>query len=104
MGKYVLTNVRFTKEEHEVLKRLALLENRSMANIVREAVASYLTRKEGRTLTTEELANDPFFEVVGIGCSGTENASEKHDEVLYERDFDNGPEGHGNIRTRGGTY
>lgn len=85
MGKYVLTNVRFTEKEHEALKRLALRENRSMANIVREAVSSYLTQKEGRILTAEELANDPFFGVVGIGCSERENVPEDHDKALYGR-------------------
>lgn len=61
MVKYKLTNVRFTEEEHEALRHLAVSEGRSMADIVREAVSSYLEHKVGRTLTEDELANDPFF-------------------------------------------
>jgi|GEM_PF-1570412 len=33
MAKYKLTNVRFTEEEHEALRYLALSEGRSMADI-----------------------------------------------------------------------
>ncbi len=102
MGKYVLTNVRFTKGEHEALKHLALCENRSMASIVREAVSSYITRKEGRTLTAEELANDPFFGVIGIGCSETNNVLEDHDKALYGENFDNSLEKQRDVRTQGG--
>jgi predicted DNA-binding protein len=100
MGKYVLTNVRFTKEEHEALKHLALRENRSMANIVREAVSSYITREEGRTLTEEELAKDPFFGVVGIGCSETENTLEDHDKALYGENLGNSQETQRDVGTK----
>ncbi|MDK2930723.1 MAG: ParG [Bacillota bacterium] len=84
MVKYKLTNVRFTEEEHEALRHLAVSEGRSMADIVREAVSSYLEHKVGRTLTEDELANDPFFKVIGIGSSDGACGSECHDAILYK--------------------
>ncbi|MGE5585537.1 MAG: ribbon-helix-helix protein, CopG family [Bacillota bacterium] len=84
MVKYKLTNVRFTEEEHEALRHLAVSEGRSMADIVREAVSSYLEHKVGRTLTEDELANDPFFKVIGIGCSEGARGSVCHDVILYK--------------------
>lgn len=98
MGRYVVTNVRFTEAEHEKLRRLALEERRSMADVVRDAVSAYLERKGGRTLTEDELANDPFFKVVGIGRSGKRDLSARHDEVLYGRDAQDGEEEDGKQR------
>lgn len=92
MAKYVVTNVRFTEEEHERLRHLAVHEQRSMAEIVREAVSTYLEQKEGKTLTEEELANDPFFKVIGIGRSGMPDISIRHDELLYGCDTPNDEE------------
>lgn len=85
MARYKLTNVRFTEEEHEALRYLALSEGRSMADIVREAVSSYLEHKVGRTLTKDELENDPFFQVIGIGGSKDADGSERHDAILYKQ-------------------
>lgn len=92
MAKYVVTNVRFTEEEHEKLRHLALHEQRSMADIVREAVSTYLERKGRRILTEEELANDPFFKVIGIGHSGDGDASTRHDEIIYGPEIRRGKE------------
>lgn len=85
MVRYRLTNVRFTEEEHEALRHLAVSEGRSMADIVREAVSTYLEHKVGTTLTEDELANDPFFKVIGIGSSDVGHGSECHDAILYKR-------------------
>lgn len=41
----IATNIRFNKDEYEVLKRLSFLENRSIANIIRESVKNYHAQK-----------------------------------------------------------
>lgn len=90
MEKYVLTNVRFPQEVHDRLKYLALEEGESVAGIVREAVSTYLAKRDGKTLQRDELENDPFFQVLGIGASGNENSSAEHDAFYHSRPNDTG--------------
>jgi hypothetical protein len=37
-----------------------------------------------RFLEQEAGLDDPIFGIVGLGCSGTGDASENHDQVLIE--------------------
>lgn len=57
-------------------------EGKSVAEIVREALTSYLESKEP-TLTEEEFRNDPFFQAIGIGRGSDPDSSEAHDRYLY---------------------
>ncbi|HHY47956.1 MAG TPA: hypothetical protein GX506_11735 [Firmicutes bacterium] len=103
MPKYIVTNIRFSEDEHKRLKYEALKENRSIADIVREAVDIYFADREGKRLTEAELANDPFFDVIGVGESGIPDNAVRHDVALYwsksEAGRDDKPEGG---RARGG--
>lgn len=83
-SKYVITNIRFTPEESRKLKFIAQAQNKSLAQVVREAVASYVVGLEGQRLSEQELVGDPFFEVIGLGESGVPDGAEKHDEHIYE--------------------
>lgn len=45
----VATNIRFSKQEHEELRKIAFLEKTSLANIVRTAIREYkLNRNLGK--------------------------------------------------------
>lgn len=54
MTEYVTTNIRLPKAMHERVKRLALEENKSMAQVVRESVVHYLTEPATETLEREQ--------------------------------------------------
>jgi len=58
------------------LKSLSAEENRSVADIVREAMEEYLVRKrqDGRKLS-----------FVGIGDSGRRDVAERHEKLLWKK-------------------
>jgi metal-responsive CopG/Arc/MetJ family transcriptional regulator len=58
------------------LKSLSVEENRSVAEIVREAMEGYVKRKRkaGRK-----------FSFVGIGNSGRRNVAEEHERLLWKK-------------------
>jgi len=81
--KYVVTNIRFTPSELKQLKLLALSHEKSVAELVREAVASYLATLQGKRVDPEDLRKDPFYSVIGIGESGVKDGSVNHDKYIY---------------------
>lgn len=82
MEKRVAMNVRLPVSLHKKAKLYALREGKSLAEIVREAVSEYVTDTE---LQPEQLTDDPFFAVIGIGASDevTRSSLKGHDEELY---------------------
>lgn len=46
--------IQLTEEQHEATRRLAFEEHRSIADVVREALAEYLARKDKREARREE--------------------------------------------------
>lgn len=82
MVEYTTTNVRLPRETLKRLRVRAADEGKSVAEIVREALTSYLESKEP-SLNEEEFRNDPFFQVIGIGKGNVRNGSEAHDDYLY---------------------
>lgn len=61
----------------EEIKAIAKEENRSAADVLRGAMEQYIKEKRrgGRTLS-----------FVGIGKSGKDKISEKHEELLWKKD------------------
>ena len=47
MTEYVTTNIRLPKDVYREIKRRALEEEKSLAQVVRESVVQYLTAPEG---------------------------------------------------------
>lgn len=58
------------------LKSLSAQENRSMADVVREAMEEYVKRKR---------KNVRKFSFVGIGNSGRRDVAEEHERLLWKK-------------------
>ncbi len=58
------------------LKSLSAEENRSMADVVREAMEEYVKRKRKAVRK---------FSFVGIGNSGRRDVAEKHERLLWKK-------------------
>ncbi len=96
MADYVTTNVRLPKAMHERIRRLALEENKSLAQIVRESLVEYLTMSEElRSLVSDAAADDPIFRVGELtlpeevipGDRPTDTSA-RHDLYLYGVNLD----------------
>lgn len=62
------------------LKELSLEEKKSVAELVRKAIAEFLTRKKPHTKK---------ISFMGAGRSGRMNIAEKHEELLWKRHLKN---------------
>jgi hypothetical protein len=90
MAEYVTTNIRLPKELYRQLKRRALDEEKSLAQVVRESVAQYLTepRIEGlasrQGTRSEERETDPLW-LIGSDSlpADVTDGSTNHDAYLY---------------------
>jgi hypothetical protein len=71
------TQVYLTHAQHAALLRAARTRNVSLAEVVREAVDAYLTRKPAR-----ERGDDPLADLIGF-VNGPGDLSERHDDYLY---------------------
>jgi len=59
------------------LKEISRQENKSVAEIVRTAMQEYINKKRRRRKR---------LSFVGIGSSGTNDISERHEELLWRKD------------------
>lgn len=76
----VRTQIYLTYEQHRLLKRRARLENKMMAQIIRQAIEQYLgIDDEGKHLRKD----DPIWKLAGICRSGVRDGSIHHDHYLY---------------------
>jgi predicted transcriptional regulator len=90
MTEYVTTNIRLPKELYRRLKRQALEEEKSLSQIVRESVTSYLTGTrfpgpEAREeIAVEEDEHDPLW-LIGRDpvIADVTDGSVNHDLYLY---------------------
>ncbi len=91
--KMVRTQVYLPRDIYEQLRQRADSENVTMAHQIREALAQYITEKaqpdEGHILT----ADDPIWELIGMGDSGLEDGAENHDKYIYVREWDTEEDG-----------
>ena len=75
------TQVQLDEKTYTLAKQKAFVENKSMAAVIREAVAEYLTSPSGSPAGLES------FSFIGSGQSSSEGPrplSERHDEALAE--------------------
>lgn len=76
------TNIYIDDELNEELRQAAVLEGRSAAAIVRDAVRAYLRER------ARPLPSDPFSDLIGAFASGHEDTALHHDRYLYGEDLD----------------
>jgi len=79
MPANVATNIRLPEEVLKALKYKAIEENKSVNQLIREAIEIALTTP----VQPEKLVKDPFERVIGIAKSGIKDGSTKHDHYLY---------------------
>ena len=80
MGAFVTTNVRLSKDLLTKLKFRAVEENKSVAQLVREAIQQHLSQHQ---LIKIDYDNDPFNDLIGITQSEIIDGSVNHDHYLY---------------------
>ena len=90
MTEYVTTNIRLPKEVYREIKRRALEEEKSLAQVIRESVVQYLTAPVGvmsrseEPVMTDDWENDPLW-LIGTDpvMADVTDASVNHDLYLY---------------------
>jgi hypothetical protein len=99
MTEYVTTNIRLPKAIYERAKKLALEENKSLAQVVRESLVEYLAGpKPQLAVVSDEDFDDPIYHIgeltrpeeVNWGDRPTDT-SVRHDFYLYGVDLDEIP-------------
>jgi Ribbon-helix-helix protein, copG family len=90
MTEYVTTNIRLPKDVYREIKRRALEEEKSLAQVVRESVALYLSAPEVTTVHSEEPAATDDWESDPLWLIGTDatiadvtDGAVNHDLYLY---------------------
>jgi predicted DNA-binding protein len=85
--KMVRTQVYLPQDIYEKLRSRADEEGITMAAQIREALAEYVVEKPEKK---EHIltADDPIWELIGIGESGITDGSVNHDKYIYTRDWD----------------
>jgi len=79
---YVTTNIRLPKGMLKALKHKAAEEEKSTAQLIREAIEQVFIKKE-RKLSRREFKKDPFFKIIGICNTGIKDGSVHHDRDIY---------------------
>jgi len=90
MTEYVTTNIRLPKDVYREIKRRALEEEKSLAQVVRESVVQYLTAPVGVMSRSEEPVMADDWESDPLWLIGTDatiadvtDGSVNHDLYLY---------------------
>ena len=87
------TQIYLPEDLYEKLRRISYERRKSIAGVVREALAEYLaagkakaqamTGAEEKGLSEKELRNHPLYRIIGMCSSGIEDGAEKHDHYIY---------------------
>jgi len=80
VGRLVRKQIYLTEEQNEGLRRAAAREGRPEAEIIRSALDVRLGPKRGERF---RLADDPLWDVVGLGGADRDDVSERVDDFLY---------------------
>jgi hypothetical protein len=80
MSTYVTTNVRLPAQMLKALKRRAVEENTSVAELIRASVTNYLLQQSARPV---HFDGDPFFDLGKNAVEGPADAAEQHDRYIY---------------------
>lgn len=79
---YVTTNIRVPKDVLRSLKLKALQEDKSVAQLIREAIEQILFKGE-RDLGKREFEKDPFLKIIGMCRTGVKDGAIHHDRDIY---------------------
>ena len=79
---FVTTNIRFDQESYKRLKFLAVEEQKSLAQLIREAVENVYGIPK-RSTSQKDWHKDPFFHTVGICATGITDGAVRHDRDIY---------------------
>ncbi len=90
MTEYVTTNIRLPKDVYREIKRRALEEEKSLAQVIRESVVQYLTApvevlsRSEKPAMADDWENDPLW-LIGTDpvMADVTDASVNHDLYLY---------------------
>lgn len=81
----VRTQIYLERSQHEALKRVATRRSVSMAQVVREAIALYLGKRDARKRPADQ--RDPAWSLIEaareIGGSGCSDGAARVEEDLY---------------------
>ena len=99
MSEYVTTNIRLPKAMYERVKELALEENKSLAQVVRESLVEYLVKPKSKlSPETDDDFDDPIYHIAELTRPDEVNwgdrptdTSVRHDFYLYGADLDEIP-------------
>ncbi len=85
----VRTQIYLEKAQHEALKQKAAEKSTSMAQIIREAVAIYLTQSDmDEVFSQNAYLDDPIWKIPEVAQNfegtGFPNAAEDHDKYIYD--------------------
>ena len=81
-SNYVTTNIRLPREMLRALKLKAAREDKSLAQLVREAIHDTFFEETPTKLTATEFRRE-LFKIVGLGESGISDGSIHHDKYIY---------------------
>ncbi|MFQ6066754.1 MAG: CopG family transcriptional regulator [bacterium] len=82
---YVTTNVRLPRQMLRALKLKAAREDKSVAQLIREAIEQAFAEKE-RQLSVKQFKKDSFFKIIGMFDDGIKDGSVHHDRDIYGKD------------------
>jgi predicted DNA-binding protein len=88
MMAMIRTQVYLTEEQRGKIQRLAELQHKTMAQMIREAVEEYVIKQ----MDTEDFGGisvssaDPLRDIIGLGASGITDGSIHHDRYIYDED------------------
>ena len=80
MGRLVRKQIYVTAQQNEWLKRAAAREGQPEAEIIRSALDARIGPQRGARF---RLAEDPLWDIVGLGASDRSDVSEHVDASLY---------------------
>ena len=82
------TQIYLTEEQRGKIQRLAELEHKTMAQVIREAVEEYVIQRMDIESLRQASANpnDPLWDIIGLGDSGITDGSIHHDRYIYDED------------------
>ena len=90
------TQVYLPEDLYEEVRRASYEQKKSIAAVVREALAQYLavgkarieeiSEVEKKELSEEERRNHPLYQIIGMCSSGLGDGAENHDYYLYGGD------------------
>lgn len=96
MTEYVTTNIRLPRTMYKELKRLAVEEEKSVAQVIREGLVEYLvSTKTPEAVSKDAAGDDPVYRIAELTnpedvVEGDRplDTSARHDYYLYGVDLD----------------